>query len=103
MAEVYYDILTIPTKALVWSRRSKDIKAEKRVVLIIPGNPGIPDCYAKFCRNLFIQLNEDIPIISLGHCGHDDNLQIPILEGSEEFFDIHGQIEHKVCVDTIRI
>lgn len=97
MTEEHYDIFDIPTRALVWRRIdvNDDISTVKRVILIIPGNPGIPDFYRKFCKHLFANLEEDIPIITLSHCGHDDNPLIPELEGSEEYFDLQGQIEHK--------
>jgi hypothetical protein len=57
------------------------------VIIIIPGNPGIPDFYHKFSKELFQHLK--IPVIVVGYLGH--SFEHP----TTQIFSIHEQLEHK--------
>jgi len=75
--------------------------SSKQVVLVIPGNPGLPRFYEGFIKELFSRLTSDIPVWIIGHAGHvqpPENLDIA-LPGDEkwtEYYSLTAQLQHKV-------
>jgi pimeloyl-ACP methyl ester carboxylesterase len=58
-----------------------------KVIVIIPGNPGVTDFYDSFAKKLHFTLK--IPVIVVGYLGHS-------FEHTElKTFSIHEQMEHK--------
>ncbi|XP_071649079.1 lipid droplet-associated hydrolase [Temnothorax longispinosus] len=74
--------------------------SSKQVVLVIPGNPGIPRFYEGFVKELNSKLTSDTPVWAIGHAGHvqpPENLDIA-MPGDEKWADCYGltaQIQHK--------
>lgn len=107
MQEGYVEIGGIPTHIMTWGKwidePFEDLHEIERqeVIICIPGNPGLPGFYTKFCATLYESLNNKIPIWCIGHAGHDDpplkenRNKVPDLNGNERLFDLKGQVEHK--------
>ncbi|KAM0737473.1 Lipid droplet-associated hydrolase [Formica fusca] len=75
--------------------------SSKHVVLVIPGNPGVPRFYEGFIKALNSRLTLDTPVWVIGHAGHvqpPDNLEIamPSDEKWAECYSLQAQIQHKV-------
>ena len=43
----------------------------KRLVLIIPGNPGLAGYYETFMGSLHRRMGGEVPVWAVGHAGHD--------------------------------
>ncbi|XP_011866390.1 PREDICTED: UPF0554 protein C2orf43 homolog [Vollenhovia emeryi] len=75
--------------------------SSKKVVLIIPGNPGIPQFYEGFIQELNSRLTSDTPVWIIGHGGHaqpPENLAIA-MPGDDKWAECYGltaQIQHKI-------
>lgn len=76
--------------------------SSKNIVLIIPGNPGVPRFYESFMKALNSKLTSDTPVWIIGHAGHvqpPKNLDIamPGDDKWEEHYSLKAQIRHKVA------
>ncbi|XP_072749257.1 lipid droplet-associated hydrolase isoform X2 [Anoplolepis gracilipes] len=75
--------------------------SSKHLVLVITGNPGIPQFYESFIKAIKSRLTLDIPVWIIGHAGHVQppcNLEIA-MPGDEkwaECYSLTAQIQHKV-------
>ncbi|EZA59152.1 hypothetical protein DMN91_007758 [Ooceraea biroi] len=74
--------------------------SSKHVVLVIPGNPGIPRFYEEFVKTLNSKLTSDIPVWIIGHAGHvqpPENLEIAMPSDKKwaEYYGLTAQIRHK--------
>lgn len=69
---------------MLWFRASK---WPKQLVVVIPGNPGLPGYYHEFAQALNAQNPETREVVVLGHAGHYDE-DTPTLTLEE-------QVEHK--------
>jgi len=75
--------------------------SSKHVVLIIPGNPGIPQFYEDFMKALDSKLTSDIPVWIIGYAGHvqpPENLEIAMPSNKKwaECYSLTAQLRHKV-------
>lgn len=75
--------------------------SSKNIVLVIPGNPGVPRFYEGFMKALNSRLTSDTPVWLIGHAGHvqpPKNLDIamPGDDKWEEHYSLKAQIKHKV-------
>ncbi|TRY73626.1 hypothetical protein TCAL_03324 [Tigriopus californicus] len=79
--------------------------ALKRLILVIPGNPGLSSYYEDFMRTLYHGLDESVPVWAVGHFGHDlppatpspsAASELPNLSGHEAWYNLEGQIQHKI-------
>lgn len=75
--------------------------SSKHVVLVIPGNPGVPRFYEGFIKSLNSRLTLDTPVWVIGHAGHvqpPDNLEIAMPGNDKwaECYSLTAQIQHKV-------
>lgn len=75
--------------------------SSKHVVLVIPGNPGVPRFYEGFIKALNSRLTLDTPVWVIGHAGHvqpPDNLEIAMPDDEKwaECYSLQAQIQHKV-------
>lgn len=93
----------------------------KRLILVIPGNPGLSSYYEDFMRALYHGLDEAVPVWAIGHFGQDplygtapapssvppgvasstqtDSPEVhgwPSLSGHEALYNLEGQIQHKI-------
>lgn len=68
------------------------------IVIIIPGNPGLPGFYHTFGQSLHEKLN--LPVWVVGHAGHTMQKNavtpMPALKDNESLYGLRGQVEHKV-------
>lgn len=84
-----------------WIEEDSPLHSSKDVVLVIPGNPGIPRFYESFIKALNSRLTSDIPVWIIGHAGHvqpPENLDIamPSDEKWTECYSLTAQVQHKV-------
>lgn len=73
----------------------------KHVVLIIPGNPGIPEFYEGFIKSLATKLPSQTPIWVIGHAGHvqPPNDLAVAMPSDENYYNMDAQLKHKVsCI-----
>ncbi|KAL6425525.1 hypothetical protein ACFW04_009585 [Cataglyphis niger] len=84
-----------------WIEEDSLPQSSKHIVLVIPGNPGVPQFYEEFIKTLYSRLTLDTPVWIIGHAGHvqpPDNLEIA-MPGDEkwaECYSLNAQIQHKV-------
>lgn len=73
----------------------------KDLVIVIPGNPGVPGFYTRFIEILKTQLPTEVPVWVIGHAGHVQPPQhltflLSNEDSSKNLFNLNGQIKHKV-------
>ena len=74
-----------------------DIPKLKRVVLLIPGNPGCITFYEQFILHLNSKLS--VPVIGISHAYHQREMLYPSLSSRlflSDVFDLQQQIQHKI-------
>jgi len=74
--------------------------SSKHIVLVIPGNPGVPCFYEGFVKALNAKLSTDVPVWVIGHAGHvqpPKNLDIAMPSDQKwaECYSLTAQIQHK--------
>lgn len=84
-----------------WVEEGLASDGHKDLVLVIPGNPGIPSYYEGFMKSLKSKLPTETPVWIMGHAGHvlpPKNLSIALPEGqfTGKYYNLTGQLEHKV-------
>ena len=77
------------THALIWNESC----ISDRLILIVPGNPGVAVFYVPFAASLAASHPES-GIVVVGHAGHDQKRS----EKGGVFVDLFGQVEHKAQV-----
>lgn len=97
MQEDFIKIHDIPTKVITFGRWITDKPKEKgeKLILIIPGNPGIPAFYKKFMDILHQKL--ECPVWALGYSGFEDYRQNKKMEFPEPI-GLKQQVEQKVSI-----
>jgi len=71
----------------------------KKIILIIPGNPGLASYYEDFMLSLKPKLPDEYSIWTLGHGGHDipENAEnFPSFSDHAELFNLESTIQQKV-------
>jgi len=76
----------------------RDIHSKpKRLVLIIPGNPGLCGFYETLVSRLWSGLGESVDAVwCVSHAGHDALPAMPNLEDNKHIYSLEGQIKHKL-------
>ena len=101
MQEGFININGIPSHVHCWGRWLQLPFPEtlKEVVIVIPGNPGVPDLYTETLGHLDEHLEGKIPIWCIDHLGHS----ILPKENSphEKLFGLDDQLKHKVISEGI--
>ena len=70
---------------------------KKDVIVIIPGNPGIPDFYVDFINSLKSKLPPETPVWVIGYAGFvQPNSKLLTLPDDKHLYDLRGQLNHKV-------
>ncbi|XP_031812974.1 lipid droplet-associated hydrolase [Sarcophilus harrisii] len=102
-------IVTHVLKCGPWSDlfNTEDPKAPKLLILIIPGNPGIPAFYAEFLKALYLSLEKRYPVWAISHAGHisapsgarvrEESPEDPSSKTPDDAFGLEGQVEHKLA------
>lgn len=75
--------------------------SSKHVVLVVPGNPGVPLFYEGFIKELNSRLTSDVPVWVIGHAGHiqppkDLDIAMPSDQKWAECYSLAAQVQHKV-------
>ncbi|KAH9487667.1 hypothetical protein Btru_070249 [Bulinus truncatus] len=75
--------------------------SQKVLMLIIPGNPGVPYYYEDFMQELYSHCDGQVPVWTVGHAGHvqppDQKLSLKdVCSTSESLFGLEAQISHKI-------
>ena len=94
---------SVPTQVIAEGRWVEEGVAEngkKDVVIVIPGNPGIPEFYEGFARTLKLRLPTEVPVWVIGHAGHvqpPSNLSVTMPNDStwNEHYSLMAQLQHK--------
>lgn len=91
-------LLKVPVKIFCYGEvtpsqivKSPETKPEK-LVLIIPGNPGIVEFYGEFGARIHEKTR--LPVWIVGHGGHGD-LPAPRLKSNPDLYSLQGQIRQK--------
>ena len=61
----------VPTKVITLGGEGLQDAPPKRLVLIIPGNPGLAGYYETFMGSLHGRMGGEVPVWAIGHAGHD--------------------------------
>ncbi|XP_016000241.1 lipid droplet-associated hydrolase [Rousettus aegyptiacus] len=77
----------------------------KLLILIIPGNPGLPTFYVPFAKSLYSAVNRRFPVWIIAHAGHVlapkdktlTTLDDPNAQEIKDIYGLRGQIEHKIA------
>lgn len=74
--------------------------SSKNIILVIPGNPGVPRFYEGFIKALNSKLASDTPVWVIGHAGHvqpPENLDIAMPGDHKwaECYSLTAQVQHK--------
>ncbi|XP_053989792.1 lipid droplet-associated hydrolase [Hylaeus volcanicus] len=94
---------SVPTYVITegcWVEEGLSMCGKKDVVIIIPGNPGIPEFYEGFIKSLKTRLPTETPVWVVGHAGHvqpPNNLLMTMPSDSNwnEHYSLMAQLEHK--------
>lgn len=85
-----------------WVEEGLASSGKKDLVLVIPGNPGVPGFYKKFIKYLKLQLPTEVPVWVVGHAGHvqpPKHLAFSSSESSHNnLFSLNGQLRHMVYI-----
>ncbi|XP_076246081.1 lipid droplet associated hydrolase sturkopf isoform X2 [Calliopsis andreniformis] len=95
---------SVPTQVITqgrWVEEGLSEYGKKDVVVVIPGNPGIPDFYEGFISTLKSRLPSEIPIWVVGHAGHvqpPSNLSVTMPKDStwNVNYSLTAQLQHKI-------
>ncbi|XP_011310740.1 UPF0554 protein C2orf43 homolog [Fopius arisanus] len=94
----------IPTHIITegrWVEEGLLPDGHRDIILVIPGNPGIPAFYTGFIKALKSCLPTETPVWVMGHAGHvlpPKTLSFPSEQDSmDRAFSLQGQVEHKVA------
>lgn len=84
-----------------WIEEDPQPHSSKHIVLVIPGNPGVPLFYERFVKTLKTRLTLDTPVWVIGHAGHvqpPENLDIAMPSNKKwaECYGLSAQLQHKV-------
>ncbi|KAF7995938.1 hypothetical protein HCN44_007045 [Aphidius gifuensis] len=83
-----------------WVEEGLASSGKKDLVLVIPGNPGVPGFYKKFIKYVKLQLPTEVPVWVVGHAGHvqpPKHLAFSSSESSHNnLFNLNGQLRHKI-------
>ncbi|XP_076064350.1 lipid droplet associated hydrolase sturkopf [Oratosquilla oratoria] len=68
----------------------------RNIVFIIPGNPGLPEYYETFAKNLHSQLQGSHQVWVISHAGHTAMSHSSVIPGNGEVFGYMDQVQHKL-------
>ncbi|XP_076170526.1 lipid droplet associated hydrolase sturkopf isoform X1 [Ptiloglossa arizonensis] len=93
----------VPTQVITegrWVEEGLSQCGNKDVVVIIPGNPGVPQFYEGFIKTLKTKLPSETPVWVIGHAGHvqpPNNLLSTMPNDSTwyQHYSLMAQLEHK--------
>lgn len=77
-------------------------ESPNKVILVIPGNPGLCSYYEDFMSKIYSNLEGKVSVWAISHFGHDYPKEaslasaMPSLSENEAPFTLKGQIQHKV-------
>jgi pimeloyl-ACP methyl ester carboxylesterase len=89
MKEVFFSAEGFETHGLIWNEN----KMRSRLVLIVPGNPGVAVFYIPFASAVAASLS-DGAVVVVGHAGHDQKRT----EEGGKFVGLREQVLHKEAV-----
>lgn len=101
MHEAYLNLNGVRTLVTAHGKWVEEtLTGNKNVIIIIPGNPGIPGFYSIFAKTLNEKLG--YPVWCIGHAGQNipdrSIFPFPKLSENPEVYGLKGQIESKVCI-----
>lgn len=87
-----------------WIEEGVAPAGKKDVIVVIPGNPGVPTFYEGFIKHLKARLPLETPVWVIGHAGHVQPLNDlnfgPNNKLEKNLIDLDGQVKHKVINNT---
>ncbi|XP_044760095.1 lipid droplet-associated hydrolase-like [Coccinella septempunctata] len=95
MQEGFVKINNIPTKVTTFGRwiTEKPKKQREKLILIIPGNPGITGFYKNFME--ILHRKHECPVWAIGYSGHEEYRQKSINTEFPGLIGLRQQIEQK--------
>ncbi|KAF7286822.1 hypothetical protein GWI33_003879 [Rhynchophorus ferrugineus] len=98
MNEAFVEINNVRTKVVTWGRWIEESAGStNKIIILIPGNPGITHFYQKFAKTLYER--SEIPVWCVGHAGHnfsDRSVTFPKFDDNKHLYGLSGQVEHKL-------
>ena len=93
----------VPTQVITegrWVEEGLSQYGKKDLVVVIPGNPGIPQFYDGFIKTMKSRLPTETPVWVVGHAGHvqpPNNLSLTMPNDStwNENYGLMAQVQHK--------
>lgn len=84
-----------------WIEEEPSAHSSKYIILVLPGNPGVPQFYQDFIKAINSKLTLDIPVWIIGHAGHvqppkDLDIAMPSDTKWNKYYGLTAQIQHKV-------
>ncbi|XP_012269589.2 lipid droplet-associated hydrolase [Athalia rosae] len=103
MQEAFLELNGVPTHVTSegrWVEAGLAADGRKDVVVVIPGNPGLPSFYNGFIKALHSKLPMETPVWVVGHSGHVEPSKnslrtLPKYEHNRHLYNLEGQLKHK--------
>ncbi|XP_015518313.1 lipid droplet-associated hydrolase [Neodiprion lecontei] len=103
MQEAFLDLNGVPTHVTSegrWVEAGLAADGHRDVVVVIPGNPGLPSFYNGFIKTLNSKLPTETPVWMVGHAGHVQPSKtslrsLPKYEHNRHLYNLDGQLKHK--------
>ncbi|XP_012280823.1 lipid droplet-associated hydrolase [Orussus abietinus] len=103
MQEAMIPINGVPTHVMTqgcWIEEDLAPGGCKDIVVLITGNPGIPEFYKGFIKSLKEKLPSETPVWVVGHAGHVQPPKLLHAKPSDipdkQLYDMKGQYDHKM-------
>ncbi|XP_068959084.1 lipid droplet-associated hydrolase [Petaurus breviceps papuanus] len=100
-------VVTHVVKCGPWTDLFSTKDSPKLLVLLIPGNPGIPVFYLEFLRALYLCLQKRYPVWIISHAGHvsapsgvkvdEEGPEDSNPQKVDDAFGLEGQVEQKLA------
>ncbi|KAJ9078147.1 hypothetical protein DSO57_1009844 [Entomophthora muscae] len=82
------------------SEKPHDGTKPSKVLLMIPGNPGLPEYYIEFMSHIHENLGRELDIVLIGH--HGQSVDEFDTDFDEKNFGLQHQVQHKLeCLDAL--
>lgn len=76
--------------------------ATRTLVLVVPGNPGVPEYYDHFMETIHLASGRSLPVWCVSHAGHvisdeSGSSPLPPFDQRDPHRSLRGQVEHKLA------
>ncbi|XP_066940316.1 lipid droplet-associated hydrolase isoform X1 [Macrobrachium rosenbergii] len=69
----------------------------KKILLIIPGNPGVVSYYREFMQHLYDGVRDTHSVWAVSHAGHSHTPSLSFWPSNQHVYDLEEQVLHKMA------